>query len=91
MQIVVPRTCDDSCTGLLKRDACQVASGALARARGLLRVGGEGAEALCVGARLHRDAARLPLIRWCAPLASRRLRTGLSRRRISRWSPLISG
>ncbi|PNB75505.1 hypothetical protein C1X64_04770 [Pseudomonas sp. GW456-E7] len=30
MQIVVPRTCSDSCMGLLKREACQVGPSALA-------------------------------------------------------------
>ncbi|PMZ71361.1 hypothetical protein C1X65_23945 [Pseudomonas sp. FW305-70] len=34
MQIVVPRTCSDSCTRLLKREACQVGPSALARATG---------------------------------------------------------
>ncbi|POA33615.1 hypothetical protein C1891_21330 [Pseudomonas sp. GW456-12-1-14-TSB6] len=37
MQIVVPRTCDDSCTGLLKREACQVGTGPLLRAFVTLR------------------------------------------------------
>ena len=31
LQIVVPRTCDESCTGLLKRESCQVVGGPLGR------------------------------------------------------------
>ena len=31
LQIVVPRTCDESCTGLLKRESCQVVGGPVAR------------------------------------------------------------
>ena len=35
LQIVVPRTCDDSCTPLLKREPCQVGASALGRRKQL--------------------------------------------------------
>ena len=63
LQIVVPRTCDDSCTGLLKREACQVAASLLPRGLWVEGLSWQVHSALCVGARLHRDAARWPLIR----------------------------
>jgi len=57
LQIVVPRTCDDSCTRLLKRETCQVGEKPLARGLADNGSGSGVIAALCVGARLHRRAA----------------------------------
>ncbi|KPW23081.1 Uncharacterized protein ALO83_04271 [Pseudomonas cannabina pv. alisalensis] len=63
LQIVVPRTCVDSCTPVIKRELCQ-----LARSAGL--PGGAAdvelavnAQLPCTGAALHRGEAHVYLLR----------------------------